>query len=84
MAFSIKHHEADKLARELAATTGESLTEAVLNALRERLKRQKGRVQAPRLRDELRAIRERCSKLPVLDSRSPEEILGYDEDGLPR
>ena len=84
MAFSIKHHEADKLARELAATTGESLTEAVLNALRERLKRQKGRVHAPRLRDELRAIRERCSKLPVLDSRSPEEILGYDEDGLPR
>ena len=84
MALSIKHPEADKLARKLAATTGESLTEAVLNALRERLKRQKGRVQAPRLRDELRAIRERCSKLPVLDSRSPEEILGYDENGLPR
>ena len=36
-----------------------------------------------RLRDELRAIRERCAKLPVLDHRTPEQILGYGEDGLP-
>ena len=83
MALSIKHPEADQLARELAACTGETLTEAVLNALRERLMREQGRVKMPRLRDELRAIRQRCSALPVLDDRSPEAILGYDEQGLP-
>jgi len=75
MALSIKHPEADRLARELAARTGESLTEAVLNALRERLTREQGRVKTPRLRDELRAIRKRCATLPVLDDRSPELSL---------
>ncbi len=83
MALSIKHPEADRLARELAACTGETLTEAVLNALRERLRREQGRVKAPRLRDELRAIRQRCAALPVQDDRGPEAILGYDEQGLP-
>ena len=84
MALSIKNPEADRLARELAAATGESLTEAVLKALRERLRHQQGRARTPRLREELRAIRERCARLPVLDPRSAEEILGYDERGLPR
>lgn len=82
MALSIKNPEADLLARELSEVTGESLTEAVTEALRERLRRERGRVAAPRLRDELREIRKRCSNLPVQDSRSPEEILGYDERGL--
>lgn len=83
MALSIKNPEADRLARELAQRTGESLTDAVLNSLRERLRRESGRVRAPSLRDEIRAIRERCSRLPVLDPRSSEEILGYGDDGLP-
>lgn len=83
MALSIKDDETDRLARELADATGESLTTAVREALRERLLRVKGRPAAPRLKDELRAIRKRCSRLPVLDRRSPEEILGYDEHGLP-
>jgi len=83
MALSIKHPEADRLARELAATTGESLTEAVVQALRERLARERGRRLALHLRDELRAIRQRCAKLPVVDTRSPEEILGYDDAGVP-
>ena len=84
MALSIKHPEADSLARELAAETGESLTETVIKALRERLRRERGKTTVPLLRDELRAIRERCAALPVLDDRSPDEILGYDEHGLPR
>jgi antitoxin VapB len=63
---------------------GESLTDAVLNALRERLRREEARRKRPGLRRELAKIRERCSSLPVLDSRSPEEIIGYDERGLPR
>ena len=83
MPLSIKHPEADRLARELAAQTGESLTEAVINALRERLIRERGRQRGTSLREELRAIRERCARLPVLDHRSPEEIIGYDDKGVP-
>jgi antitoxin VapB len=84
MALSIKHPEADKLARELAARTGESLTEAVLNALRERLQRTRRRSRGPRLSEQLRQIGERCAALPVLDDRSADGILGYDQHGLPR
>jgi len=83
MALSIKHPEADRLARELAAATGESLTDAIVKALRERLEKEQRRAPALRLSDELRAIRERCSRLPVLDARRADEILGYDESGLP-
>jgi antitoxin VapB len=84
MALNIKHPDADRLARELAARTGESLTDAVLNAIRERLRREETRRKAPSLRRELEKIRKRCSTLPVRDRRSAEEILGYDEYGLPR
>jgi antitoxin VapB len=85
MALSIKHPEADRLARELAQSTGEGITEAVINALRERLARLKVRRRHGRpLTEELRAIGERVAALPVLDSRSPDEILDYDERGLPR
>lgn len=83
MALSIKHPEADRLARELAARTGESLTEAVVVALRERLARETGRARAIPLREELAAIRRRCAALPVIDDRPADQILGYDERGLP-
>lgn len=83
MPLSIKDPEADRLARELAARTGETLTEAVVVALRERLARETGRTRSIPLREELTAIRRRCAALPVLDARSPDGILGYDERGLP-
>ena len=83
MALSIKNPEVDRLARQLAEQTGESLTDTILNALKERLLREQGRDRPIRLRDELQAIRQRCAKLPVLDSRNPDEILGYNEDGVP-
>lgn len=85
MALSIKHPEADRLARELAKSTGEGITEAVINALRERLARQqKRRRQGRALSEELRAIGERVAAMPVIDPRSADEILDYDERGLPR
>ena len=84
MALSIKHPEADRLARELSNYTGESITEVVLKALRERLQREKGRVRTPNLKEELLEMGKRCAALPDLDTRSPDEILGYDEHGLPR
>ena len=83
MALSIEDPEADRLARELAARTGETLTEAVAVALRERLARQTDRAAVTALRDELAAIRRRCAALPVIDDRSAEEIVGYDDRGLP-
>jgi antitoxin VapB len=83
MALSIKDPEADRLARELAARTGETLTEAVVVALRERLARHQGRARPVPLREELAAIRRRCAALPVIDQRDPDVILGSDSHGLP-
>lgn len=85
LALSIKAARADALAREVARLVGESLTEAVARALAERLERlQRDRSGRRRLADELDAIAKRCASLPVLDPRSPDEIIGYDEHGLPR
>lgn len=84
MPFSIKHDEADRLARQLAKATGETLTEAVLNALRERWERVRRRQRTTRIAADIRAIQERVARLPVVDPRTPDEIIGYDERGLPR
>lgn len=84
MAISLKDPEADRLAREVAGRTGETLTAAIVVALRERLARLRGRPRRRALRDELREIGRRCASLPTLDDRPDEEILGYDERGLPR
>jgi antitoxin VapB len=84
MALSLKDPEADRLAREVAARTGESLTRAVIVALRERLGRLKARRRPRSLRDDLREIGRRCAALPTLDGRSADAILGYDEHGVPR
>lgn len=84
MPLSIKNPEADRLARELADLTGEGLTEAVVKALQERLRRERGKVYPVPLHEELAVIRERCARLPVLDDRPADEIIGYDDDGLPR
>ncbi len=72
------------LARRLADTTGESITTAVLQALRERLQREEGRRRVRSLKEELMEIGHRCAALPDFDTRSPDEIIGYDEHGVPR
>jgi antitoxin VapB len=84
MALNIKNPAVDALARRLAETTGESITNAVLKALREQLQREEGRRRTRSLADELAEIGHRCASLPDLDTRSAEEILGYDEIGVPR
>lgn len=82
MAISIKDSETDRLARELARATGESLTDAIRVALRERLERERARGPKDAAAG-IRRIQERIARLPVVDSRSAEEILGYDDHGLP-
>ena len=81
MVLSIKSAEADELARELARVTGESLTDAVTVALRERLERQ--RHDRSDLVERLLAIGASARDLPRLDTRPVDEIIGYDEHGLP-
>ena len=83
MAISIRNPKAEELAREVAAESGENLTQAIMHALEERLERLKGRKTAEDLAEDIMKISERCSALPQLDDRTPEEILGYDSKGVP-
>jgi antitoxin VapB len=82
MALSIKTEEADRLARELAEATHETLTEAVTTALRERLERVRGRQRAD-IVSRLDRLAAEYSALPVHDPRSADEIISYDANGLP-
>lgn len=84
MAISIRNLKAEKLARELAAESGENITQAITNALEERLERIRGRSTATDLAEEILKISKRCRTIPDQDQRSPEEILGYDPAGVPR
>jgi antitoxin VapB len=84
MAINIRNPETERLAAELAELTGESKTEAVTVALKDRLERVRRERSQRCLADELDAIALHCASLPVLDSRRADEILGYDELGLPR
>ena len=77
--LSIKNAKADQLARELAELTGETITDAVVAALQARLDVECRRVRHHPLHD----IVERFSRLEVLDRRASDDILGYDEHGLP-
>jgi antitoxin VapB len=83
MAISIKDPETDRLARALAAATGESLTEAIRRALRDRLDRESHRSRRG-IAVEVRRIQERVARLPVLDARPPDDLVGYDDHGVPR
>jgi antitoxin VapB len=83
MALNIRNEEAEELAARLARLTGETKTEAVRKALRDRLRRLRHERAGTRLADELDEIARRFARLPVLDPRGAEEILGYDEHGLP-
>jgi antitoxin VapB len=84
MALSIKDPETERLARTLAQLTGENITTATKTAIEERLRRLGGHSRKANLLEDLAEIRRRWSALPVLDDRTPEDILGYDENGLPR
>ena len=84
MPLNIKDSRTNELARRLASATGETLTEAVRVALQERLVRGEARHRrGPRLADRLTEIARHCAGLPLRRHRSEDEILGYDERGLP-
>lgn len=83
MALSIRDRETKLLARQLAAHTGETITVATRRALEERLKRMYSQARKAALLEDMEAMQRRLSALPVLDHRSPEEMIGYDENGVP-
>ena len=84
MALNIKNPETEKLARELARRRGQGITEAVTEVLRREVERER---KKPRRDDkekfhrDIEEIVQRFNKLPILDDRSDDEILGYNEHG---
>ena len=84
MALSIKSPETELLVKRLAEISGTSTDEAVHAAVAEKLDRANGlNSEQRKLVDDLMAIAKDCARLPILDPRSADEILGYDENGLP-
>jgi len=83
MPLRIKNPVTERLARQVAKQTGESITVAIERSLEERLERlperRRGRIMSEKLADILR----RVDALPALDQRPIDEILGYDEQGIP-
>jgi antitoxin VapB len=83
MALSIKDPATDRLIRELAELTGETMTDAVRVAVETRLRRERARrAEAEGLVEKLNALAKECAALPDLDKRSPDEIVGYAEHGM--
>ena len=83
MQLNIKNEDARRMAIQLAHLTGESMTQAVTEAIRQRLEREKGKHGRSGVAKKLKGIGRRCASRPLIDSRTPDEIL-YDKDGLPR
>jgi antitoxin VapB len=85
MGLSIKNAEVETLIRQLADQRGISMTEALRQAVTHEIARdaeaKAAEVQAKIAR--IMAIARETAALPVLDPRSADEILGYDENGLP-
>ncbi len=83
MALTIRNPETERLVTELVRETGENKITAITTALRDRLMRVQRERQHRSLADEVERIAQHFASLPVLDNRTPDEILGYDENGLP-
>jgi antitoxin VapB len=86
MAFHIRNDEAEQMLRELQSLTGESLTDVVKTALSERLERERAKVPHDGEEDMMtmmEAMWARLRLVPRLDYRTADEIIGYDENGLP-
>jgi antitoxin VapB len=83
VSLNIKSPEVHTLAARLAKLQGTTITQAVLQALKEELRRQQRRVHPADEVARMEAFSRRLSHLPVLDHRSEDEILGYGPSGYP-
>ena len=76
----IKNPAAHRRAEKLSKQMGVTLTDAVIHALEAQVRNKPRPVDRARVN----ALCEKLSALPVIDPRSTDEILGYDEFGIPR
>jgi antitoxin VapB len=84
MSMNIKNKEAHQLTEELAKLTGESLTAAVTEAVRERLNRVR-QAQGISLADQLLTIGKECAAHLKKPFRTIDHgKMLYDESGLPK
>ncbi len=84
MALNIKNPETEKLVRELARRRGQGITEALTDVVRREVERERMKPRRESYEEFSRRIEEiveRVRQLPVLDDRSPDEIIGYNEHG---
>jgi antitoxin VapB len=85
MALNIKNQETEKLARELARRRGQGITEVLTDVLRREVERERRRLRPGDIEARLRRVDEivkRYNSLPLLDTRTDDEIIGYNEQGL--
>jgi antitoxin VapB len=80
MTISIRNEQVEKLAREVAVESGENLTEVIIHALEDRLRQLRRNREITKLEQEIMDVSKRCSSLPDLDLRTPDEILGYNQE----
>ena len=88
MAILIRNEETEAKIRRLAKRTGQTLTSAVDRAVDAELaklgppprRRKKGRIDRKKLAELLKYF----DSLPVDDPRPHEEIIGYDQCGVPK
>jgi antitoxin VapB len=84
MGLSIKNAEAEQLIRQLAKARNLSITRAVTEAVRNELARDaKPRKDPEAILAAIRKAQLAFAELPIIDHRTPDEVLGYDEFGLP-
>lgn len=84
MGLSIKNPETEALIRELARRRGQGVTEALTEVVRREVERERRKPQRESYEEfsrRIEAIVEQVKQLPVLDDRSPDEIIGYNEQG---
>ena len=85
MALSIKDEETDLLVRKLARMADVSYTAAIKLAVANEIAKREVPARNPaRIREAARAIQREFHDLKTADHRSADEIIGYDEFGLPR
>ena len=82
MALSIRNPRAEKLAREIVAMSGGNITQVIIKALEDQLERLQGRRTYTDIVKEIMTISNRCSSIPDIDERSPDEILSYNKIGV--
>ena len=87
MALVIDNPGTERLVEELARKTGHKPDEAIAELIREKLgagERASGPLDPPDIWERIRDIQDRVAAMPDLDTRSADEIIGYDEHGIPR